>query len=124
MDSFKLNLENSESNGNKEKAESRQNNNAIGSFIVGLIIMAGSFWYFYGGGLEKQTVKTMDSVYSQVVADSIEQYEITKRGGDKIDICVHAGLIVAAYLQAKDEINYQKWKRIQKADCDTAGMPK
>jgi len=38
------------------------------------------------------------------------------------EICVQAGMVSAAYLQANDEPNYQKWKAIEKTDCKTAGL--
>jgi hypothetical protein len=59
----------------------------------------------------------------KVADDVVKQYEITKRSGTKIDVCVHAGLVSAAYLQAKDEDRYRQWKQIEKADCAAAGMP-
>jgi len=34
------------------------------------------------------------------------QYEIAARHGGAIDVCVQAGLVTAAYLQAKDESHY------------------
>jgi len=39
------------------------------------------------------------------------------------DVCVHAGLVAAAYLQAKDEENYREWKATEKTDCVAAGLP-
>ena len=36
---------------------------------------------------------------------------------------VQASLVAAAYLQAKDEVNYNKWKAIEKAEAKNAGMP-
>jgi hypothetical protein len=44
----------------------------------------------------------------------VQEYEIANRHGSKIDICVHAGLVAAAYLQAKDESNYQRWKSVER----------
>jgi hypothetical protein len=32
-------------------------------------------------------------------------------------------MVVAAYLQAKDETNYAAWKKTEIADCKAAGMP-
>jgi hypothetical protein len=32
--------------------------------------------------------------------------------------------VSAAYLQAKDEPNYQRWEKIEKDDCSRAGMPR
>ncbi|WP_152059799.1 hypothetical protein [Aliarcobacter butzleri] len=65
---------------------------------------------------------SMDSIYKQVIQDSIEQYEIVKRQGDLMEICVYAGLVSASYLQAKDEYNYKIWKDKEKSDCKKAGL--
>lgn len=64
----------------------------------------------------------MDGLYTKVINDSIDQYNITKRGGNAIEICVQAGMVSAAFLQAKDEAGYKKWKDIEKKDCKKAGM--
>lgn len=80
--------------------------------VVGLIVGAGILWFFASGGLEKQ-----------VANDFVEQYNIAKRNGTTMDVCVHAGLVSAAYLQAKDESNYQRWKQTERSDCRSAGMP-
>ena len=66
----------------------------------------------------------MRKIENKVAEDAVKQYEIAKRQGDQIAICVHAGLVAAAYIQAKDEPNYQRWKGIEEADCRAAGMPK
>ena len=65
----------------------------------------------------------MQQIENQVAEDAVKQYEIAKDQGDKMQICVQAGLASAAYLQAKDKENYNKWKAIEKADCRAAGMP-
>lgn len=64
-----------------------------------------------------------NALEESVAKDSVDQYEIAKRSGKAIDICVHAGLVSAAYLQAKNEPEYKKWKAIETADCERAGMP-
>lgn len=64
----------------------------------------------------------MGGIYRQVVADSISQYKITLESGNSIDICVHAGIVSASYLQAQDSINYAKWKQRERVDCDGAGV--
>jgi hypothetical protein len=68
--------------------------------------------------------REMAKIEKQVAQDVVKQYEIAKRGGDKMDKCVHAGLVAAAFLQAKDEANYSKWKAIEKSDCAAVGMPR
>lgn len=65
----------------------------------------------------------MADIHSQVAADAVAQYEIAKRQGDPIQVCVQAGLVSAAYLQAKDEPHYMAAKTTEKADCARAGMP-
>lgn len=69
----------------------------------------------------------MDSeadIYKKVVDDSIKQYEIAKRNGTQMDVCANAGMVKAAFLQAKDETNYSKWVEIEKQDCELAGLPR
>ena len=62
-------------------------------------------------------------VYAQTVNDTIEQYDIAKQQGDKIQICVQAGLVSAAVLQAKDSDCYSVWKDVEKSACRAAGVP-
>jgi len=65
----------------------------------------------------------MEEIQNQVADDAVKQYEIAKRQGDKTQIWVQAQLVSAAYLQAKDEANYQKWKAVEKQAGKDAGMP-
>ncbi|HOM84014.1 MAG TPA: hypothetical protein PLZ94_19750 [Armatimonadota bacterium] len=102
---------------------SEDTNKSVGGGIVGILVAIGLVWFFYGGGLEKQAAKDMHRIEQQVAADAVKQYEIAKRSGTPMDAYVHAGLVAAAYLQAKDEANYQKWKQIEKQEAVRAGMP-
>lgn len=90
---------------------------------LGIVVAVGVGFYFFGGGLEKQAATEMANIEQQVATDSVKQYEIVKRGGNLIETCVHAGMVVAAYVQAKDETNHQKWLQTQSADCKKAGVP-
>lgn len=87
--------------------------------ILGVIVVA---WYFFGGGLEKQAANNLQKIHNQVANDAVKQYEIAKRNGSPIDVCVQAGMVSAAYLQAKDETNYPRWKQTEKSDCERAGL--
>ena len=78
-----------------------------------LAILGGGAYYLFGGGIE-----------SGVANDAVKQYEMVKTGTDKIQTCVRAGLVVAAYVQAKDNAQFQKWQAIERADCAAAGVPK
>lgn len=86
-----------------------------GAFFVSLIIVFIFIAVF--SSMQMSCIKT------QVGNDMIEQYNLARKGGDKIEICVHAGLVVAAMNQAHDEEGYLKWKQIQRSDCGNAGMP-
>lgn len=80
--------------------------------LISLGVAIFGLYYFLGGGVE-----------SKVATDAVDEYNIAKRHGDAMDVCVHASLVVAAYLQAKDETEYSHWKSIEASDCAAAGMP-
>jgi hypothetical protein len=91
--------------------------------IISVVVIIGLVYFFFGGGLEKKAASDMQKIENQVAQDAVEQYEITKRGGDAMDIYIHASLVSAAFLQAKDEVNYKKWKEIEKQEAKNAGVP-
>ena len=66
----------------------------------------------------------MNDIQQQVATDSVKAYELSKKGGDKAEICVKAGLVAEAYNQAHDEPNYLSWKQTERADCVAAGIKK
>lgn len=92
--------------------------------VGALLLLAAGGWYYFGGGLEQQAARTMEDIEDKVAADAVVQYGIAKRNGTKIDACVHAGLVAAAYLQAKDEAQYRQWKQTEGSDCEAAGVPR
>lgn len=67
--------------------------------------------------------REMKRIEKAVADDQVKQYDIAKRNGDKMQACVQAGFVKAAFLQAKDEGNYKKWMATEKTDCAAAGMP-
>lgn len=67
-------------------------------------------------------VPDMEAIYKKVATDAVEQYEIVKKSGSVIDLCVRAGFVKAAFLQAKDSRNYEEWAAIEQADCQKAGI--
>jgi len=74
--------------------------------------------------MEKKEVDKLDmKINSQVVDEALKEFEIVKKGGDKMEICVRAGFVAEAYLQAKDEAKYTEWKKTEKDLCKAAGMP-
>lgn len=70
-----------------------------------------------------ESVKLEAQVNVRLIVDAITQYDFVKRaGGDKMEVCLHAGIVTEAYKNIRDESNYRKWKAIEKADCKRAGM--
>ena len=90
--------------------------------VVSLLIFGGLIWYFFFGGLEKQTAVKLQEIHTQVATDFAAQYAIAKRNGSAMDACVAAGLAAAGALQAKNESSYQSWKGVEKSDCAKAGI--
>ena len=99
-----------------------EDNKKVIRVIVWVVFAGIMYWYFYVGGLEKQAAGEMQKIENQVALDAEKQYEIAKNQGDKMQIYVQASLVSAAYLQAKDESNYQKWKSIEASAAIDAGM--
>jgi hypothetical protein len=83
-----------------------------------------AIWFYLGGGLQKQAAKDMRNIERQVADDSVKQYEIAKTSGSAVDRCVQAGIVAAAYLQAKDDAEYKHWKQTEGSDCESAGVPR
>ncbi len=106
----------------EKDAEAKQREHNLASSILYLVLMAGGVWFFFGGGLEKQAAKDLQKIQNQVATDSVAQYGIALRNGTAMDRCVQAGMVTAAFLQAQDKQNYQKWKTIEKSDCRSAGL--
>lgn len=97
-------------------------------FVIGALIISSS------AGCDKAieaieraedevVAREMARVEKHVIDDFVKQYEIVARSGSAMERCVQAGLVAGAYLQAKDEASYVKWKEKEKADCAEAGMP-
>lgn len=95
--------------------------------VLGLFILFSFFIAVFfpsnGGGVQKQTAQMMEDIKAKVVEDAVNQYRIAERQGNKIQICVQAMQVSAAYLQAQNEASYNNWKEIEKMDCVRAGMP-
>ena len=67
--------------------------------------------------------KELQDIHQQVIKDAIAQYENIKKTDDKIEICVYARMVTAAYTQANNKTEADKWKIIEDQDCKKAGIP-
>ena len=83
---------------------------AVKGFFT-LLILGAIIWYFVG--VERNSV----------AKDAVHEYDIVKRHGSRMDICVEAGLVSAAFRQAKDEDKYKVWKAKEQQECAAAGRP-
>lgn len=92
------------------------------TFIFSLFISIAFILYFFGGGLENQTQKELNKIENQVAKDVEKQYQIAKKNGTAMDAYVQAGIVAAAYLQANDEKNYKKWKKIESQEAKNIGL--
>ena len=70
-----------------------------------------------------QTSQVDDEINQQVADDAVRQFEIARRNGTAMDVCLQAMGVSAAYLQANNEPKYAQWKIIEKQACRSAGMP-
>lgn len=86
-------------------------------FVIGLLMKSGDEAVHEAANTEMQHIK------NQVAEDAVKQYEIAKKNGNTIDAYAAASMVCASYLQAKDEENYAKWKKIEKEEAKQAGMP-
>lgn len=87
--------------------------------MVSVLVVVWSFWPKDKKPESVQPVPKpfMEQVRDKVATDAVREYGIAKRQGDPIQICVQAGMVAAAYLQAQDEKKYREWKQTQERDC-------
>lgn len=61
---------------------------------------------------------------AQAAKEAVKQYELVKKNGSAIERCTYAQIVVASYVQAKDEANHVKWKQVEAEECAAAGVPR
>ena len=86
------------------------------TMIVGAILFVGG-----GGSLIQPTpevqAQSLQDIHDQVARDAADQYNIALSQGDSVQICVQAGLVAAAYLQAERPMQYREWKKLEDEKC-------
>ena len=63
-----------------------------------------------------------DGVAGMVADNEIKKFEIANRNGDKMTACLSAGVVKAAFLEAKNEAEFKKWRDIEKKTCRAVGV--
>lgn len=87
----------------------------VGAGVFSFLCLVGVFFF-------TMTSVSHNSISRNVASSFEEQYNLARKAGNVMDICVQAGLVKAAYLQAKDEKNYAKWTQNEAHDCAAAGL--
>lgn len=81
-------------------------------------IAAWVWWSVMTVDAAKDAEKEMQRINQQVVTDAVEQFNIASKHGNATDVCVHAGLVKAALMQAKMAKEFAEWNEIEKNACD------
>jgi hypothetical protein len=95
----------------------------VALIMLGIVILIGIIGYIKSDDKPDVYDIVLAEPYQKVIDDAIKQYEIVKRNGSAQDRYASASMVCQAYLQAKDETNYTKWKAIQKEEANAAGLP-
>lgn len=74
------------------------------------------------GAMKKIEQDVDEGMKQNAGKDDEAKYEIAKRRGDAMDICVQAGLVASTWRFAKNQEAYLKWRAIEEADCKAAGI--
>jgi hypothetical protein len=84
--------------------------------IVLFVFSVMSFLY-----LSTASAKTT-TVPNRVIEEQVSQYNMAVKAGSQRDRCVQAGFVASAYIQARDDANYQAWSGIRNNECQAAGL--
>lgn len=112
MKSFKL---------TNDKNDNNVSLNQMGA-VATIFMMIVLFWIFYGGGLELFSKESSRNLYTDYAESTIEEYNITKKGTDQTQVCIKAGSVASGFLFAKNESKYLEWSKIEKEECERAGL--
>ena len=99
--------------------------------LLAVAIMVGGCVALIGLGVKEAAdqhrkigKELMKDIQKDVAADVIRQYNtVIENDGSEIDANVRAGMVAEAYLQAGDDENYRKWKKIANGHAKKAGIP-
>ena len=98
--------------------------------LLAVAVMFGGCVFIVGMGakeLAEQQKKSgrsmMKDIQKDVANDAIRQYNtVIDNDGSDVDAYVRAGMVAESFLQAGDDANYRKWKKIADAHAKNAGM--
>ncbi len=93
---------------------------AVAALVVIFVLALSGWWVTQGAVASSSSV--IDRVAGGVAADQVQAYRIASTTGSAVDACVQAGVVKAAYLQAKSEPDYAHWTEVEREDCQRAGI--
>ena len=88
---------------------------------VTAVIAAGAISLWLWPKLEPPGVEDVRAEAWRAVTDALAQYDSAKHSGAAMEACMQAGFLASAYRIAGDEAKYLSWKRVEAADCASAG---
>lgn len=89
----------------------------ITTFIIIILLIA---WAWPS---KEETQATINSLHEQTARDLEQQYaELQRTGASQMDLCVRAGFVAEAYLQANASTAFEKWQNIENNHCQKAGL--
>ena len=89
------------------------------AIVLGLLLLGYTTLSFWGTSVASSKTEITPN---KAVEDQVVQYNIAVRAGTKTDRCVQAGFVASAYIQSKDQANFEEWQRIRHEDCSAAGL--
>ncbi len=93
-----------------------------GVLVLSFIVLAVTVRLCLHGGVKNRAAVDASVINRQLAEYAVTEYELMYHHGAAWDRCAQARVVVAGYLQAKDDTNYQAWRRIEAADCTLAGI--
>ena len=90
--------------------------------LIAGVVVVSIWWKFLPAG---KAPAPEEPLSYKVARDAAVEFDIARRnGGTAMDLCVQASFVNAAWLQAKNEAEYAKWKTAEKEWCALAGLPR
>jgi len=94
--------------------------------LVAVVILAGLGWLAIGSPWPS-TARGMHEINEQVANDQVRQWGavVDDPNHTLAEVCVHAQLVAAAYLQAGDDPKYHEWEKTSRDECpkETSDTP-
>jgi hypothetical protein len=85
--------------------------------LLGVLVLLGLISGYHVANAIDQTVQSELTTIDDRAADEVIQYGYAMRSGTRLDACKQAGVVGAAYLDARNETAYKRWKQIEAENC-------